>query len=167
MYFTAAEANKTFNAQAAFVYGQSNFSLSGYGAGQSGFSYPTGMEFGPNGLFFLADDTNSRILIFANSPPNANQQPATSYMGVRYPGEPFYYGYTPDRFHFPQADKYDSVANTLWVADTGNSRISAFHSILPSVDKNLTKVELIYKARQPDVLVLPKGKQKSTDHRTK
>ena len=116
------------------------------------------MDFSPDGNLFLADQIDERILIYFPTPPTANFEAPTSFVGVFDPYISGGYGTALNELHNPSDVKYDYVSNKLWVADTSNARVSRYSHILPVVNNSIgVDVDLQFQARAPNVWVYPKG----------
>ena len=64
-----------------------------------------------------------------------------------------------DRMSLPYDVAYDSLANTLWVVDTLNSRVLSFPDFMVRVQNLNDSLDVVitFQGQQPTVFVYPKG----------
>ncbi len=120
--------------QPNIVLGQANFTAHASGLTRSSLAGPVGVWV-QNGKLFVADTSNSRVLIW-NSIPTQSGQPADLVLGEPdFTSRP---GRTPsstaaNRLYFPTSVTSDGTR--LFVADTGNSRVLIWNSIPTTTDQ--------------------------------
>jgi len=157
LYFPATVANSS-GAAATVVYGQSDFVTSFPLLSLVGMANPIGLAVGLDGILFVADENNNRILIF--SPLLQILSFPIIPIGVF--GQPSFFSSTPgngtNQLNGPQQIAYDAKYNCLYVADTGNNRVVRYQ-LAPSVNNiSSLDVQVTFPSSAPKVILSPKGK---------
>ena len=125
---SAASLSGNFQS-ASVVIGQSNFMSSSINQGGSPaantLQYPYGNPVVANGIFYLPDTINHRVLGF-NTVPSANNASADFVLG-----QPDFttnsYGDAANELHYPQTIKYYN--GKLFVLDSGNNRVLIWNNL--------------------------------------
>jgi sugar lactone lactonase YvrE len=119
----AAKAN---GANANGVLGEPNFNSTAYNATQNGMSRPASLALdNTSGRLYVADSTNSRVLVFNGAASLPNGADASYVLGQKNftTGTSNTGGLSANTLWEPAGVFYDPVAKVLWVADTDNNRV--------------------------------------------
>jgi DNA-binding beta-propeller fold protein YncE len=144
-------------AVASHVYGQSDVYKTLEPTSATSLNYTAGLAIA-DGMVVVCSSNDNRVMVFPPGPPVSNDIAA-----IRVLGQPDFAshgsGSTLSRMSLPYDVAYDSVANTLWVVDTFNSRVLSFSNSIVRVLQNLTSLDVIitFQGQQPTVFVYPKG----------
>jgi len=134
--FTNA-ASKTNGANADAVFGQANFTSANTDCTQSTMDNPNGVAVDGLGNLYVADQGNSRVLIFTKAASKANGANADAVLGqtdfTSGAG-----GTTQIYLRHPSCVATNNSAGKLYVADNGNNRVLVF-----SASSSITSVENI------------------------
>lgn len=133
LMFPGATTSTTNGGNATIVFGQSGFgneSLSP--AGNATLNAPQGLYLDANGLLWVADTGNNRVLRFGSATPSVPAAFLTANNGVAAGGKLGQESYTDSsasslntRLSAPSGLAMDA-SGTLWIADTGNHRVVGF-----------------------------------------
>ncbi len=158
LYFPATLANSSGSA-ATVVYGQTTFASSLPLLSLFGMTSPIGVALGLDGILFVADEFNNRILIFSPLTP----VPSVPIFAVGILGQPSFFSSAPgngtNQLNGPTQIAYDAKYNCLYVADTRNNRVVRYQ-LAPSVNNNISSVDVqvTFPTTAPKVILSPKGK---------
>lgn len=117
-------ASKGNGADANGVLGQPDFTTPFSGTSQSAMNFPLDVAVGSNGLLWVADNLNNRILAFVEAATKADGANANGVLG-----QPDFTNNAPglgrDRMFGPAGVHVDDAFN-LWVSDVFNDRVLRF-----------------------------------------
>ena len=142
------------------MYGQPSFSTTSSGpASAYSLIQPVGVAVGYEGTLFIADSSNSRILMY---PPIDSASP-TNNAAVDVIGQQDLNSATsgsPPGLHTPQFMAYDPSTNSLWVTDSGNQAVLRYPNIIVQPTTNISSslsVQITFQGHTPKVLLQPKA----------
>ena len=144
-------------AVASHVYGQADlYSKTPEQISATSLNYSIGLAIA-DGMVVVCSANDNRVMVFPPGPPASD-----GIAAIRVLGQPDFTsqasGSALDRMSLPWDVAYDSVANTLWVVDTFNSRVLSFENFVVRV-QGLTSLGVVitFQGQQPSVFVYPKG----------
>lgn len=125
--------SKTSGANADFVLGQTDFTSSGFLPPQGEMNYPVDVCLDNSGNLYVADQYNSRILIFKNVESEVNSGTLTNGANADFVlGQPDFTSTTTNTtqngMNTPNAINVDNSGN-LYVAESANDRVLVFKNI--------------------------------------
>jgi sugar lactone lactonase YvrE len=123
-----AAATKANGANADAVFGQPDFATVTSGTTQSKFKLPQGIATDANNRLYVADFSNSRVLIFNNAGTAANGALASVVLGQPdfTTGTQNTGGVSAVSMNNPVSKSLDESSSSLFVADYGNNRVLRF-----------------------------------------
>jgi len=159
VFIPQTETLKSMGAVASYVYGQSDvYSKTPEPTSATSLNYTAGLAIAADGMVVVCSSNDNRVMVFPPGPPVSNDIAAIQVLG-----QPDFTSHVSgsalDRMSLPYDVAYDSVANTLWVVDTFNSRLLRFSKFIVRV-QNLNEslgVVIPFQGQQPTVFVYPKG----------
>jgi sugar lactone lactonase YvrE len=117
---------KPSGANADGVLGQANFTTNTAGNGNNGLQFPIGVTVSASGTLYVTCRGGNRILRFDNAAGLAANAPASAVLG-----QPDFatvsLGNTAAKMYIP-GGAWITPDDSLWVADTGNSRVLRFNN---------------------------------------
>jgi len=143
-------------AVASHVYGQADlYSKTPEQISATSLNYSIGLAIA-DGMVVVCSANDNRVMVFPPGPPASD-----GIAAIRVLGQPDFTsqasGSALDRMSLPWDVAYDSVANTLWVVDTFNSRVLSFENFVVRVQGLTSLGVAITFQGQPSVFVYPKG----------
>jgi sugar lactone lactonase YvrE len=133
-------ASKANGAAADGVLGQPDFVTSTYAKTQSGLGEPRGVSGDALGSLYVADEGNTRIMVYSNAAAKANGANADYVIGqVDFTSDAS--STTTTGISYPPSLFVDKVHNQIWVPDTYNHRVLRFDvkiEIPTSVESDLS-----------------------------
>ena len=131
--FDAADT-KPNGANADAVFGQPDFATVTSGTTQSKLKLPQGVAIDANNRLYVADFSNSRVLIFNSAGTAANGAPASIVLGQPdfTTGTANTGGVSAVSMNNPVSMFYDESTSSLFVADYGNNRVLRFSAAPPT-----------------------------------
>ncbi|MCX6779962.1 MAG: NHL repeat-containing protein, partial [Candidatus Magasanikbacteria bacterium] len=117
----------TTSTPASAVIGQSSFTITGASAGQTRLSSPSSASFNSvSNTLYVTDKNNHRVLVFDLNNLLTTSTPASAVIGqANYTDNSS--GVSQTTLNTPQGSAYNAVSNTLYVADSGNSRVLIYN----------------------------------------
>lgn len=168
--FTNAPAQPTTGASANLILGQSGFVSTGTfppyapGCAANRMQAPAGIYAGPSGRVFVADSGNHRILVFA--PPFSNGMSAAAVIGqANFTSCAANRGGAigPATLSNPRG-VYEDADGTVFVADSGNSRVLVYEApfaggdlVADAVIGQASFTSAVITSPRPDTLYLPQA----------
>ncbi len=140
-------AKKANGAAADGVLGQTSFTSSAYATSQAGLGEPRGVAVDASGRLFVADEGNTRIMVYDNAAAKVNGANAdyvigqTSFTSGDAPNPP-----TATSLAYALSLFIDYAANQIWIPDLGNHRVLRLNGFpvtvtAPAAPQNLLAVQ--------------------------
>ena len=140
-------AKKSNGAAADGVLGQTSFSTSAYATSQAGLGEPRGVAVDASGRLFVADEGNTRVMVYDNAAAKANGANAdyvigqSSFTSGDAPNPP-----TATSLAYALSLFVDYAANQIWIPDLGNHRVLRLNGFpvtvtAPAAPQNLSAVQ--------------------------
>ncbi|NUN70321.1 MAG: SMP-30/gluconolactonase/LRE family protein [Bacteroidetes bacterium] len=120
-------ASKSNGADANGVLGQSTFTTSAYATSQAGLGEPRGVAVDANGRLYVADEGNTRVMVYDNAAAKANGANADNVYGqINYTSDTSPNPPAPNSLAYPLSVCIDNTSSIVLIPDIYNHRILSF-----------------------------------------